>query len=96
MRRYCIRPGVVFEMVDSEAVLLNLESSTYYKLNPLGARIWQLLLNEPTAEQVAEQVQREYQVGDDELRRDLSALLAELEEARLVHPIVEEQGRAVD
>ena len=96
MPRYRIEPGVVFELVDGEAVVLSLESSTYYKLNPVGARIWRLLQDEPTHEQLLQTLESEYEVTSGRVREDVHHLLAELQRAALVSPIPELDAENVD
>lgn len=36
-------PDVLFRELDSEGVLLDLETERYYTLDDIGARMWQLL-----------------------------------------------------
>jgi hypothetical protein len=96
MPRYRIEPGVVFELIEDEAVILSLDSSTYYKLNPIGTRVWQLLLQELSEEQLVETLQDEYDAELAQVRGDVHALLAELQRKALVRLIPELAGKAAD
>jgi len=73
-----IRTDVVFRQLDDEAVLLDLKSGTYFGLNPVGTRIWQLLGERAALSSVLETLSGEYDVPRDELERDLLGLGREL------------------
>jgi len=40
-RSVCVGKDVVFRELDGEAVILNLETGTYFGLDTVGTRIWQ-------------------------------------------------------
>ena len=48
------REGVIAKMVGSEMVLLDYDRGIYYGLNPVGARLWQLLSEGETSERIVE------------------------------------------
>ena len=73
-----LAPDVVFRLLDDEAVLLDLRSGTYFGLNPVGARIWQLLAEQTSLGTVLVTLQREYDVEPDALEHDLLTLVNEL------------------
>ncbi len=73
-----IRTDVVFRQLDDEAVLLDLKSGTYFGLNTVGTRIWQLLGEGSPLSTVLDTLAEEYDVTRDELERDLLSLSQEL------------------
>ena len=73
----------MFRDVDGEAVILDLHSGTYFGLNAVGTRIWQLLEQHGRLRTVLNELCREYDAAPDELERDLLGLVARLAEARL-------------
>lgn len=75
---------VVFQEIGGESVLLDLRTSTYFGLDPVGTRIWQLLAADGQVGRVVEQMLAEYDVARPRLEADVAALLAELAEAGLV------------
>ena len=77
-------PQVLFQELDGEAVLLNLESESYFGLDDVGTRIWQLLVEHAQLGRVYAQMQKEYDVEEDRLRRDILQLVAKLDEAGLI------------
>jgi hypothetical protein len=67
-----------------EAVILNLKSGVYYGLNPVGARIWQLIQEPKAVTTIRDSLLEEYEVKTDSCERDLLALLRELAAVGLV------------
>ena len=81
---FAISKHAVFRDLDGEAVILDMGSGKYFGLNPVGARIWQLIEQHGGLRSVHDDLCREYDAAPDVLERDLLKLLTELEQARLV------------
>ena len=73
-----IAPDVMFRNLNDEAVLLDLNSGTYFGLNDVGARTWQLILQHGRLSQVLDALLLEYELDRDEGARDLLALATQL------------------
>jgi hypothetical protein len=82
-RSFTVSKDAIFRELDGEAVVLHLGTGTYFGLNAVGARIWQLLEQHRLVRTVLDELCREYDAAPDVLERDLLALLSELEQARL-------------
>jgi hypothetical protein len=82
--RIRVPPEVLARPVGDEAVLLHLVSGTYYALDPVGARAWQLLERGDTLGEVCATMVGEYEVEPAELERDVFALVRQLAEHALV------------
>lgn len=67
-----------------EAAILNLKNGVYYGLDPVGARIWNLIQEPRTVREVREMLLKEYDVDADLCERDLFALLRQLAENDLI------------
>lgn len=61
-----------------EAAILNLQNGVYYGLDPVGARIWNLIQTPRTVDEIREVLLGEYDVDSDRCERDLLALLQAL------------------
>ncbi len=79
-----VRDGVIAKMVGSEMVLLDYERGIYYGLNPVGARVWQLVAEGEAIDRIIEQLAGEYDVGRETLAADVATLLRELEAKELI------------
>ena len=75
---------VMDRSVGDETVILNLESGTYYGLDPVGARMWQLLGEGKSLGEVCEIMLEEYDVARERLEADLLKLAEELANNGLV------------
>ncbi|MEK6373613.1 MAG: PqqD family protein [Acidobacteriota bacterium] len=78
------RDGVIAKMIGNEMVLLDYDRGIYYGLNPVGARVWQLLSEGEALERILERLADEYEVSREALESDVAALLLELEAKELV------------
>lgn len=75
---------VVTREVGDETMLLDLASGTYFGLDAVGGRFWQLLEEGKSPVEARDALLEEYEVGADQLERDLENLLAELSANGLV------------
>ena len=82
--RFCVSDEVLSQEVNGETVLLDLEGESYFALNAVGTRIWQLLQSEQTLAEVLDTLSAEYDVGREQLEIELSELLGQLTDAGLV------------
>jgi hypothetical protein len=58
--------------------MLNLKNGVYYGLDPVGARIWNLIQQPRTVSEVLQILLREYEVDAERCERDLLELLQRL------------------
>ena len=79
-----ISPEVHSQEVGGETVLLDLQSESYFGLDEVGTRIWQLLQQNGDLQSIFETILDEYDVEEEQLRRDLEELVEKLLEAGLV------------
>jgi Coenzyme PQQ synthesis protein D (PqqD) len=70
--------------VAGEAVILNIQSGVYYGLNPVGTKIWSLLQQPTTVNQIKTALLEEYDVDPDICDRDLQNILQELYAINLI------------
>jgi len=82
--RVVVQPSVIYRDVSGEFVLLNLQSGVYYGLDPIGSRMWQLLMDERDVDEVCSIMVDEYETSSDVLRADIDRLVNELAEKGLV------------
>ena len=67
-----------------EAAILNIKSGVYYGLDPVGARIWNLMQQPRSVSEIKETITREYDVEPQQCARDLFGLLGKLLEEGLI------------
>ena len=67
-----------------ESAILNLSNGVYYGLDALGARIWELIREPKTVNEVRDVILSEYEVEPDRCERDLVELLRQLNDQGLI------------
>lgn len=75
---------VMARQVGTETVLLDLASGTYFGLDPVGARIWELLGEDKTLAQVCDAMQAEFEVSRADIERDVIDLVLKLQAQQLI------------
>ena len=79
-----ILPQVMAREVGDETVILDLANGTYYGLDPVGARIWQLMAEGQPLTQVCELMLADFEVTREVIEHDVLALVQTLLERQLV------------
>jgi hypothetical protein len=79
-----IPPEVMARTVGDETVILDLASATYFGLDPVGARIWELMGEGKTLGEICELMLVEYEVARDVLEADTLRLAQELADQGLI------------
>ena len=64
--------------VGGETVLLDLNSETYFGLDEIGTRIWQLIQEHRDLEKIFDIMLAEYNVDEKQLEKDLNELITKL------------------
>jgi hypothetical protein len=84
----CVRipQEVLARQVGEETVMLDLAQGAYFGLDPVGARMWQLLAEGKTLAEVCDVVAAEYEAPRDTIERDLLALVEDLAAQGLIAP----------
>ena len=78
------RDGVVSQVADDEAVLLDIESGKYFSLNPVGSRIWELCDGNRSASEIVAVICDEFDVAADVASADTAEILDDLRRERLL------------
>ena len=81
---FSIPENVLAQELNSEIVLLDMDSESYYSLNPVGSRMWQLLTESGNLEGVIQQLLQVFLIDETTLRQDVTALVEELVEEGLL------------
>ena len=82
--RLRIPQHVVFEILDGQAVLLDVRGGNYFSLNPSATRMWELIEEHHDGVKVKEQMLAEFQVDEASLERDFASLIENLEARGLI------------
>jgi hypothetical protein len=86
MRYRVNHPQVINEMIDGEAIMINLVTGSYYSLDSLGGEVWELLQKSLSVDDIVTQLSFRYDASDDAIRSAVESLLEELSREQLVAP----------
>ena len=75
---------VMAREVGGEIVILGLAGGSYFGLDPVGARIWELMSEGRTLGEICATMLEEYEVTAEQLQGDVIKLAGELAERGLV------------
>jgi len=79
-----LSPDVVFRDLEGEAVILDLGSGTYFGLNAVGTRVWQLVEAGHSEADIVNILAAEYAADRATIAGDVARLLDELRGRRLI------------
>ena len=85
--RYSVNTGqVISEVIDGEAVMINLTTGNYYSLNEVGAAAWEALAAGASRDQVFDLLAARYEGSPDEIAGAVETLIEELRREELIVP----------
>jgi hypothetical protein len=79
-----ITPEQVASPLVNEMAILNLKNEAYYTLNPVGARVWELLAAPRRVDELRDALIARYDVAPERCERELIALLEEMRREGLI------------
>ena len=75
---------ILYKELEEESVLLNLNTGEYYAMNQVATRMWKLLTELGSPDEVLTSVVAEYEVSHEQARQDLLELIKEWKSSGLV------------
>lgn len=84
--RFALSSQAMAREIGGEIVILDLANGIYFGLDPVGARIWQLMDGIRTLAEICEIMLEEYDVAKEILERDTVTLAVELAAQKLIIP----------
>jgi hypothetical protein len=93
--RYCVNsPQVINEVIDGEAIIINLVTGSYYSLDRVGSQVWSLVEASLAVDRIMAELDRRYDGEPDEIREAVNELLEQLSDEQLIVPCGEEESTA--
>ncbi len=86
---YYVPSTTLVQKVGEECVVLHMESGRYLSLDAIGTRMLDLFCEHGEVETIVSTMLQEYDVAEEQLRRDLEGLLEKLVQNGLVQRIPE-------
>ncbi|MGB3756640.1 MAG: PqqD family protein [Rivularia sp. (in: cyanobacteria)] len=83
-QKLSISENALSQEVNGEIIILHFESESYYTLDSVGTKFWQLFTDSDSVETVIQQLLQVYGVDEVALRRDVTKFVEELVEEELL------------
>ncbi len=80
-----INPEVLSSKIDEEAILMSFEAESYFGLDPVGSRIWELLSKQAaTEDELVILMMEEYEVSEKTCREDVQKFIDDMSAKKLI------------
>ena len=73
-----VKNNIVSCDLDGEEAILNMNDGIYYGLDPVGAKIWNLIQKSTSINSIVDVILREFEVDSNSCRADIIELIEEL------------------
>lgn len=83
-QKLAISENAIASEINGEIVMLNIESESYYSLDAVGTKFWQLFTDSDNVEMIIQQLVKIYAVDEAALRHDVVKFIEELVEEGLL------------
>lgn len=78
------KPGLLFNEIDGEVVMLSIENSEYYGMDKVGSRIWQLLENPMLFKELVKLLKDEFEVTEEQCQQDTMGFVRKMTDKKLL------------
>jgi hypothetical protein len=78
------KPGMLFNEIDGEIVMLSVENSEYYGMDKVGSRIWQLLENQMKFKELVAILMDEFDVTEEKCSSETMNFVKKMTEKKLL------------
>jgi hypothetical protein len=87
METYIRNEETITGQLDSDLVMVDIEKGSYFSLNAVGTRIWELLENPLTVDELCHTLTEEFEVDDDQCHMEVVEYLAEMRKHDLIRKV---------
>ncbi len=83
--KWQVSPEVLSSKIDEEAILMSFEAESYFGLDPVGSRIWELLSKQAaTANELVVLLMGEYEINETTCREDVQKFIDDMLAKKLI------------
>lgn len=81
------QPAVISEVIDGEAIIVNLDSGAYYSLRDSGCAVWNLLTQGVALPEIVATMSGQYTGSGTAIATAIQELVVQLQEEQLIVPV---------
>lgn len=78
------KEGIVSSTLEDEVVMLDIEQGKYFGLDPVGARIWEIIETPHTVKDIITTLTAEYDVTEDQCKTDVLDFLTQMQSLNMI------------
>lgn len=86
------QPAVIAEVIDGEAIIVNLDSGAYYSLRDSACAIWELVAQQMTIPQVVQTLATRYAGPQEAIAAGVTALVEQMLAEQIILPAAAESS----
>ncbi len=84
-RKWQVNPEVLSSKIDEEAILMSFEAESYFGLDPVGSRIWELLSKQPaTLDELVVLLIDDYEINEKTCREHVKQFIDDMWAKKLI------------
>jgi hypothetical protein len=84
-----VTPTVLSSKIEDEAILMSFEADSYFGLDPVGSRIWELLtIKAATTNELVVLLTEEYEVDEKTCRENIQEFIDDMSTKKLIRLVI--------
>ena len=88
--KWQISQEVLSSKIDEEVILMSIEADSYFGLDPVGSRIWEIISKQPASiNELVTIMMEEYEVDEATCLHDVQAFVDDMSGRKLIIKIVD-------
>lgn len=86
--KWNISPEVLSSKIDEEVILMSIEADSYFGLDPVASRIWEILSTQPASvDELVAAMMEEYETDEETCRKDVQDFIDDMSGRKLILPV---------
>ena len=83
-------PDIVHELIDGEAIIINMKKGHYFSLRSTGAEIWKGVVERESINEIVHKLSIQYNMGSKDIEQAVTNMVSQLQEEKLITPVMTE------
>ncbi|MEI6137634.1 MAG: PqqD family peptide modification chaperone [Mariniphaga sp.] len=84
MEKYNRNNEILDGNLDGSLVMMDIQKGKYFSLNPVGKRIWELIEQPKSFDEITDSLQAEFEVTPEQCRSEVIEFLAKMEKSGII------------
>jgi hypothetical protein len=86
--KWNISTEVLSSKIDEEVILMSIEADSYFGLDPVASRIWEILSTQPASvDELVVTMMEEYETDEETCRKDVQDFIDDMSGRKLILPV---------